>query len=1105
MYKKINSYFLIFIILFSMFPVKADAPIKYYEIDSDIELRGAIFVNVDPTGFYASLNNGVIQIDSIIDYNDVIIKFKGIALNSRLKKYNGFNVGYTHISHNGIITNELKPLKIDYQGFAYLNTDFSTVIINGMTGTTITTLTGLSGNQSISVPNGSSYDLNITNNQAGVWTAQSDIGGNYSNFKYKVPITLNHSGTLLNYQLKMNISMNDSIRFNYANETYIPYWNETNNNVWIKNNYLDGNTIIYMYYDNDSLNSKSNGNDVFINFDGFEDALQGDWTTIFTPMNYASTGDYFNGVQSMQVGSTGDRGGGNWGVAFEENIIISFMWKRTDTNSLKVIGGDTSTAIYMRWNGDILQYFNGTWQGSYSLPFVTGWNKISIKNIDFTTDTYDICVGNDETVAYSGADMWASGVYNDFIRFFNDDAAGFGYVDNVYERKYIITEPFYSISTPQKAEGTKNITASVIGDSNTQSYNTSQSREFTLTPTGTTNNILINTTSTDYDVIVITYWTNDITQYSQISDYGYVKSYINYTPLFDIDMAIFNDTINLGIHNFSNDDYVGVINVTINDSYIIGIRNNQELNTTAYNLIKDIEYLINFTIPYNNIFTLSNQSDTTAYLGISKQFENSTYYDPDNNPILSRLWNFGDNTNINTSNPTHIYNSLGNFNANYSVTEDATTNSQTITKEFNITVKVQPPQNVTTISHQTNISINWNNYTYADKYSVYELEDGFPYVDTDPIIDGIKDTVYNYAHEFLIFSPNPITHGDYGTIYPVRTALGAYLLIESIDNDDKSGDDDTIYYFDLDNDGLTADDPAWKITDNIVKKYLWDGVDSWDVTGSTNAVGDSTGGGTYYPIHELFIPVAELGSNWTNGSTVKVLVKREDSALSPDVITWYPYGNINNTDTNLWQEMVLNDPESYNLLANITLSNYTAINLTPFTIYHGAVSSWNGTTESDYTLFDVITEDIPFYNVSGYILDDLGNKLSGAIVYSCNGFVHEITQSDIYGYWIGYNFREGNYTICGNKSGYIDNSTNIYVSSNMTNINVTLIAYTITDWEIYQQLLLLESQNDEILLNMSVNNIIVNDKLDTILIFILLNMAVIVGIIIGKRGKEYDN
>lgn len=417
-------------------------------------------------------------------------------------------------------------------------------------------------------------------------------------------------------------------------------------------------------------------------------------------------------------------------------------------------------------------------------------------------------------------------------------------------------------------------------------------------------------------------------------------------------------------------------------------------------------------------------------------------------------------------------------------------------------IYVQPPQNVTTVPHQTSVDIDWDDYASADKYSVYEMEDGFLYVTTNPIIDGIKDAIYNYSHEFLIFSPNPVNPGDYETIYPLRTSLGAYFLIESVDNDNKLGDDDAIYYFDLDNDGLTIDDPAWKITNNIVKKYLWNG-GSWQVTGVSDAVGASTGGGTHYPKHELFIPIAELGANWTNGSTVKVLVKREDSSLTPDVITWYPFGNINNTDTSLWQEMVLNQPNIYNLLANVTLSNYTATNLTPFTIYHGAVSAWNGSHESSYTLFDVITEDIPVYNVSGYVFDDLGNTIAGAVVHSCNAFVHEITQTDIYGYWIGYNFREGNYTICANKSGYADNYTNIYVSTNLTNINVTLTAFEMTDWMLWEKLLEIE---DLVTPNSTVPETTPPENAMPLPLFItwIVIMFVMLGISVPKHD-DYDN
>ena len=83
-----------------------------------------------------------------------------------------------------------------------------------------------------------------------------------------------------------------------------------------------------------------------------------------------------------------------------------------------------------------------------------------------------------------------------------------GYNDNLKVRKYTATEPTWvADGEEQTTSGTKNITASVTGDNNTQSYNTSQSREFTLTPTGKTNNVFGNTTNTDSDDTVTTHCT----------------------------------------------------------------------------------------------------------------------------------------------------------------------------------------------------------------------------------------------------------------------------------------------------------------------------------------------------------------------------------------------------------------------------------------------------------------------------------------------------------------------------------------------------------------------------------------------------------------------
>lgn len=1067
---KLKHFFIIFSILLFAIQVQADAPISYNkELASDVELRGTFFTNNNADGFYVSLiGDNSIQIDSDIHYIDKTIKIKKTALDSRFKKFNGINIGVTHISDDGIVNNYISPVVVDGE-FVYLTVDFSTVIINGMTGTTTTTLTGLSGNQSISVPNGSSYNLNITNNQPSVWTI------NGTDFTNRVLWTLNITaenltdfqvGRITPYDSDMQVDMDDRQLTYYENDTLISFWdqeviNSVNATGYVKvpKTSTTEQQQFWMYYGNSSVSNVSSGDDTFELYHDGPITTTHESTATFGSgysllirsknPNCIASAKYLSGWAD-QIAMT------NW-IFYRSADYTGFKWAKEEydgaTTTINV--GVASDGEYHIWD----------------IGKITG-------TAYYTRD------GNDDGTLATGAVATANRVVN-----YNADTE----IDWYAVRKYTANEPTWlADGEEQTASGTLNITASVTGDNNTQSYNTSQSREFTLTPTGETNNVLVNTTSIDYNVTVTTYWTEDTTLQTETATAGYAKQYINYTPSFNVTSADLNTTFTF---NFSAQDYIGTATSTLNDVSKTTIRDGQDVNASVGSLTESTPYWWNVTVPYNNIFTLSEQSDITAFLGISKQFNDSTYNDPEGLPIDSRLWNFGDGGNSSSNNPNHTYLTVGDFNANYSVTETATVSPQTIVREFNVSVEVQPPQNVTTVPHQTNVSIDWDDYTYADKYSVYELEDGFPYVNTNPTVDGVKDAIYDYSHEFLIFSPNPVSPGDYETSYPVRTALGAYFFHEAVDNDDKLGDDDLIYYWDLDNNGLTVDDPAWKITDNVVKKYLWDG-DSWQVTGSTNAIGDSTGGGTHYPKHELFIPIAELGANWTNGSTVKVLVKREDSSLTPDVITWYPYGNINNTDTDLWQEMVLNQPNTYNLLANVTLSNYTATNLTPFTIYHGAISAWNGSQESSYTLFDVITEDIPVYSVSGYVFDDLGNVIAGATVYSCNAFVHEITQTDIYGYWIGYNFREGNYTICANKSGYAQNFTNVYVSTNLTNINVTLTAFEMTDWMLWEKLLEIEAQNEDI-----------KDDINTLnsIIWVASLLAAIVVIsVLRKKLEEYE-
>ena len=113
-----------------------------------------------------------------------------------------------------------------------------------------------------------------------VYSAVSDDSGTISTFLRYDLIKLNHSGALTDYQKLIEITFDihmqtafQDIRFTTLLGVHVPYWivskiDSTSANVWIKSDYLDGDTLIKMYYGNSGLSDGSSGNDTFIQYHG---------------------------------------------------------------------------------------------------------------------------------------------------------------------------------------------------------------------------------------------------------------------------------------------------------------------------------------------------------------------------------------------------------------------------------------------------------------------------------------------------------------------------------------------------------------------------------------------------------------------------------------------------------------------------------------------------------------------------------------------------------------------------------------------------------------------------------------------------------------------
>lgn len=173
--------------------------------------------------------------------------------------------------------------------------------------------TSVTGADTVELTNSGNLDTKVRDFSlvSGSWSAISDSGGTVSPFSEKKMITFSHDGVLTGYQNELTIlyesamlgNFND-IRFVTQSGDHIPYWiaSQTDGstaNIWIKNDHLDGDTYIWMYYGNEDLSRGSDGNTVFDFWGGsvsdFTGTVSGTWV---------DDGDLIKQTQTAAEGST---------------------------------------------------------------------------------------------------------------------------------------------------------------------------------------------------------------------------------------------------------------------------------------------------------------------------------------------------------------------------------------------------------------------------------------------------------------------------------------------------------------------------------------------------------------------------------------------------------------------------------------------------------------------------------------------------------------------------------------------------------------------------------------------------------------------------------
>lgn len=281
-----------------------------------------------------------------------------------------------------------------------------------------------------------------------------DSIGNKAQFaKYDI-ISLSHSGTLSAYVKMFAITwkgqmQNDfaDIRFVTSSGAHIPYWIESKTDgvsayVWIKNDYLNGDTTVLMYYGNSVLSSNSSMSDVFITSADFEETgTPSGWANDTGTGDYDSTTHVWRGSEALTASVDGRVDHPSYDTSGITYVEMMIYFTSTPGNWYAIYQGTLFRLGVFNDDTVILVTSSGNYFSSGTLSNNT-WYKLSLKHDNDNNLLSGYVYNTDGTLKESIVDK----AHTVTPTLFQLEVEAIGWIDDFRVRKGTTTEPTYAIS-----------------------------------------------------------------------------------------------------------------------------------------------------------------------------------------------------------------------------------------------------------------------------------------------------------------------------------------------------------------------------------------------------------------------------------------------------------------------------------------------------------------------------------------------------------------------------------------------------------------------------------------------------------------------------------